>query len=281
MSNKKKEAFLESESGYMMPFAQAEDEDTQVLLPYGQQTNPLNGKEFNHTGVDFAVNGKELYAMATGIIVGVGQETVHENYIVAKYGNYEVTYGHIAEAYCTYGGKVKAGDVIARSGNILHLGVRLGGQYVDPAEFLAMVYANIQNLAALGIQTMPTVSLDGKEIHTKYDEDKDEILMMMQRWLPVYLTDLYSGRYASPKRIEAMLRNSLEQAAQKDYFYEKIPDVGNPLGLSSKSLPLVEKFQNLLLEDFLIYMASRHQVYPPSWSDSEKKNCPAWQQKKE
>lgn len=268
----KKEAFLESESGYMMPFAQSETEDTQILLPYGKQTNPLSGQEFEHQGIDFAVSGKPLYAMATGVIIGAGQEAVHENYIVAKYGNYEVTYGHIAEAYCPYGTKVQAGQVIAKSGNILHLGVRLGGQYIDPGEYLSMIYANIQNLAALGLQKMPTVDLDGKEIHTKYDDDKNEILTMMQRWLPLYLSDLTSGKYASPKRIEAMLRNGFQQAALRDYFFEKVPNVGNPLGLSSNSLPLVEKFQNLLLEDFLTYMATQHNVYPPSWNDGEKKN---------
>ena len=34
----------------------------------------------------FAIQNKPLYAIASGIVIGMGNEAVHDNYIVAKYG---------------------------------------------------------------------------------------------------------------------------------------------------------------------------------------------------
>lgn len=267
-----KDMLLESESGYMMPIELIEDEELPMTLGYGKQKNPKNGQEFNHLGVDFAVKDKALYAIATGTIIGAGQEAVHGNYIVAKYGKYEVTYGHLSEAYTPYGTKVTAGQVIAKSGDFLHVGVCFDGEDLDPMEFLSMVYANIQQLAAMGIKTMPSSKLGKKDVHTKYDESKDEILMMMLRWFSSYMNDLRTGKYVPPSRFEGNLRNMFTQAAAKNYFFEKMPDVSNPLGLSERSAPLAEKMQNLLIEDFLGYMVANHSMYPSNWDEQQKKN---------
>ena len=35
-----KEAFLESASGYMMPFSVEENEEVKIILPYGEQMHP-------------------------------------------------------------------------------------------------------------------------------------------------------------------------------------------------------------------------------------------------
>lgn len=273
MKQNYKDMLLESESGYMMPFPLNEDEELPTTLGYGEQKNPLTGRLFNHKGVDFAVSDKPLYAIATGMVIGAGQETVHGNYIVSKYGKYEVMYGHISEAYTPYGTRIKAGQQIAKCGDFLHIGVRFNGEDIDPMEFLAMVWANIQQLAAMGIKNQPTAEkLGDRTIKTRFDEDQDEILMMMMRWLPSYMNDLRTGSYIPPRRFESTLRNIFTQAASKNYFFEKMPDVGNPLGLTGRSAPLAEKIQNLLLEDFLGYMVSRHSIFPSSWDDQQKKN---------
>ena len=136
-----------------------------------------------------------------------------------------------------------------------------------------MVYANIQELAAMGIKAMPTSEkLGNKNIKTNFDDSQDEILMMLVRWLPRYMNDLRTGVYTPPQRFDAALRNVFTQAASKNYFFEKMPDVGNPLGLSSRSAPLAEKIQNLLIEDFLGYMVSNHSIYPSNWDEQQKKN---------
>ena len=216
---------------------------------------------------------KDLYAVATGIIVGAGQEAVHGNYIVAKYGKYEVTYSHVAEAYTPYGTEVKAGEKIALSGDFLHMSVRFYEDIIDPHDFLLMLWANIEQLSAMGLDKQPTTEkLGEKPIHTKYDMDKDEIMFMMLRWLPSYMNDLLTGAYTASARTENSLRNIYAKGAERNYFFEKLPDLGNPLGLTSRSLPLLEKVQNLLLDDFLGYLALKHNVFLPSWSESEKKN---------
>lgn len=273
MKNDYKEMLLESASGYMMPFPLEESEDLPQTLGYGEQTHPMTGEKFNHLGVDFAINGKPLYAIASGIIVGAGQDALHGNYIVARYGKYEVKYGHIDEAYTPYGTKVTAGQQIAKSGDILHLGVRFNGRDTDPMEFLAMVWANIQQLAAMGINNLPTEELPGtKAVRTSYESDRDSILMMMLRWLPVYMNDLRNGAYTPPQRTDDSLRNILTQAASKSYYFETMPSIGNPMGLSGRSAPLAGKIQDILIEDFLSYMALNHNMYPQGWGDEQKKN---------
>lgn len=48
-----------------------------------------------------------------------------------------------------------------------------------------MIWANIQQLAAMGINNAPTTEqLGSGKPKTLYDKEQDEILMMMMRWLP-------------------------------------------------------------------------------------------------
>lgn len=273
--NKKnyKDMLLESESGFMMPFSLLEDEELPITLGYGKQKNPATGEDFDHKGIDFAIQNKPLYAIASGFVIGMGNEAVHDNYIVAKYGKYEVTYGHISKAYKKYGMMINAGEEIAQSGDFLHVGIRFNGQDIDPMVFLSMIWANIQQLAAMGIQKQPTEeSLGTKNIKNSFDKDYVSILMLMLRWLPSYMNDLRNRAYNPPPRAEASLRNIFAQAASKNYFFESIPSVANPLGLSERSVPLVEKIQDILIHDFLSYLALNHNIYPETWDENEKKN---------
>lgn len=274
-SNKKpnyKDMFLESPSGFSMPFELKDEEELHVILPYGEQTHPKTGEKFNHLGVDLAVKDKELWALASGSIIGAGENAIHGNYIVVKYGKYEVTYGHISEAYTPYGTTVSAGDTIARAGDFLHLGVRFAGRDMDPMEFLKVIWGNIQQLAVMGIHGKKgDDNVQGRNIHTQYDAHQDEILMLMLRWLPEYMNELRNGSYAPSLGTESTLRNIFAQAARKDYFYEAIPSIANPLGFGGRAVPLIEKVQNLLIQDFLSYMFTRHSRVMPEMDENEKK----------
>ena len=97
MKQNYKDMLLESASGYMMPFPLEEKDNIQATLAFGKQNHPLTGEKFLHKGIDFPASDKPLYAIATGVIIGAGQDAVYDNYIVAKYGKYEVTCGHIAD----------------------------------------------------------------------------------------------------------------------------------------------------------------------------------------
>ena len=125
----------------------------------------------------------------------------------------------------------------------------------------------------MGITQQPTnEKLGSKKISTKYDNCQDEIMSLMLRWLPTYMNELHTQVYTPPKKMETSLKNILAQAADKNYFYESIPNLSNPLGLSERSAPLVEKIQEILIEDFLSFLAMRQGIYPSSWDETQKKN---------
>ena len=242
-----KDMLLESASGFMMPFEASEEEEVQVSLGFGEQKHPLTGEVFNHRGVDFITHGLPLY------------------------GKFEVKYGHLSEAYVQYGMPVYAGLQIAKSGDFLHFEVNYQGEALDPMEFLAMIYANIAQLEAMGMKGAYRLANMGVKVKTDYDADQEEILQMMLRWWAVYMNDIRLGRYAPSARMEQSLRNVFAQSADRSYFFETIPNYGNPLGLSSRGAPLASKVQNLLIGDFLNYMALRHDTYLSTWDDDVKK----------
>lgn len=267
----KKGLLLESASGFMMPFAAGEDEEVKITLGYGEQSHPFTGKKFFHRGIDVVCDGRPLFAVATGSVIGLGNDAVHDNYIIARYGKYDVKYGHIKEAVVGYGKPLVAGQQIAQGGDFVHIEVTYCGESIDASEFVGMLFSNMMLLAQMGIKGRYTLVNMDVDVKTDYEKDEDEIISMMLRWLPMYMNDLRTGNYVPSERTEVSLRNAYAQSARKNYFYEKLPDLSNPLGLSERSAPLVSKIQNLIISDFLSYMASCHNIYPSGWSDEEKK----------
>ncbi|MBQ9637919.1 MAG: M23 family metallopeptidase, partial [Prevotella sp.] len=252
-------------------FAASEEDEVQVSLGFGEQKHPLTGEKFNHKGVDFIAHDLPLFALATGTVVGVGTDAIHENYIITKYGKYEVKYGHVREAYANYGMPVVAGLQIAQSGDFLHFEVSHQGETLSPMDFLAMIYGNMQQLEAMGIKGCYRLANMGVKVQTDYDADQDEILQLMLRWWPAYMNDLRIGAYLPPARMEQSLRNVFAQSAERNYLFDTIPQIANPLGLSSRGAPLAGKVQNLLIGDFLNYLALRHNTYLSTWGDDVKK----------
>ena len=89
MKRYSQEMFLQSESGYCMPYS-AEECDPKPLLGFGEQKDPKTGKPFFHHGLDLTANGSKLLAMATGKVSGLGNDPVHQGYVKVRYGHYEV-----------------------------------------------------------------------------------------------------------------------------------------------------------------------------------------------
>jgi len=244
----------------------------EIMLDYGEQVHPMTGQEFHHSGIDFACQDKPLYAMASGTVTALGNDPVHGDFISIRYGKYDVKYGHISAAYVPYGAPVVAGQEVARSGQFLHLGVRFAGEEINPVDLLSVVYANYVQLEALGIKGSPQLVDYKVNVKTEYDKDNNEIVGMMLRYLPEYFTSLMEGTYVPSERFESSLRNTFNQLADRNYFYETVPTLGNPLGLSPRSAPFVSKIHSLLIGDFLAFMASRHNMYVPGWDEGQKKN---------
>ena len=265
------EMILLSDSGYCMPFEE-KDKEVEMTLGYGKQRHPKTGDTFFHHGVDFKAPHYLLSALATGRVTGLGNDAIHGIYQVIRYDQYEVTYAHLSNIFANYGQTVKAGQVVAVSADLLHMEVKYKGEELNPLEFLTMIYSNIKSLEHNGqiggIPHFVTLDLD---VHTSYDKDQKEIEDLMMRWFPDYMQDMASGVYALPEHTELALRNVFTMSAMKNYFYETLPSMANPLGMGHRSIPLAEKVQNLLIADFLNYLALRHQVFLSSMSMLEKK----------
>lgn len=253
------EMILHSDSGYCMPFAEPDGRDVSLSLGYGEQNHPESGEKFFHHGIDFDVRRYLLSAVASGVVSGVGNDPTHGICQTIRYGQYEVTYGHLSNVFAQFGRQVKAGQTVAMSGDLLHVGVKFKGEEMDPLEFLAMLYGNIKAMQEAGGDSAGGF-YDGAP-ETDYERDREEIERLMFRFLPLYMDDLRLGRYTVPEHTEQSLRNIFTTGAMKAYFYERMPSMANPLGLGQKALPLVCKVQNLLIADFLNYLALRHEVY--------------------
>ena len=234
---KKVELLLESASGFMMPFSADADQKVEVSLGFGEQKHPSTGELFNHHGVDFVAYHVPLFAVASGTVVGVGTDSVHENFIVCRYGPYDVKYGHISNVFVSYGMPVTAGQQVAQSGDFLHFEVSCDGVVLDPQEFVSSLYANIMLLESLGMKGKFRLANIGMNVHTDYDADEEEIMQLLFQYFPSYMNDIRAGAYAVPSRTEQSLRNIFAQSAQKSYFYETVPDLGNPLGLTGRASP--------------------------------------------
>ena len=135
-----------------------------------------------------------------------------------------------------------------------------------------MIYGNIRSLERrnAGMES-DDISAIAEGLHTRYDRDAEEIEELMLRFFPAYLTDLGSGTYTLPQRTEGALRNILTMASSRKYFFEAMPSMENPMGLGRRSVPLAAKVQNLLIADFLNYLALIHGTYLSTWDEGVKK----------
>ena len=261
---------LHSESGYCMPFAEPDGRDVSLSLGYGEQTHPESGEKFFHHGIDFGVRRYLLSAVASGVVSGVCNDPTHGICQAIRYGQYEVAYGHWSTVLAQFGRPVKAGQTVAMSGDLLHVGVRFKGEEMDPLEFLAMLYGNIKAMQEAGGDSAG--GFYDAAPQTDYEQDREEIERLMFRFLPLYMDDLRLGRYTVPEHTEQSLRNIFSLGASKHYFYETMPSMANPLGIGNRCMPLATKVQNLLIADFLNYLAMRHQVYLSTMDEVLKKN---------
>ena len=271
------ENILRSSSGFEMPFVQDGDNVYPTLM-YGDQKHPSTGARFFHHGLDFGVRLTPLLAVATGTVSSIATDADRGVTLRVRYGCYEVSYCHLSNVYANFGEEVKAGQTVALSGNMLHMSVTCDGEEIDPMEFLEMLNANIEVIAGNGVaqEGFEFVPPSGSRI-PDYDMDEEGIERLFVRYLPAYLADIQTGRYTVPERTELSLRTVLQKASDKRYYYERIPALSNPLGVGPRAVPLANKVQNLIIEDFLNYLTQRQGVNLSSSAPEKKKSpSPAW-----
>ena len=118
---------------------------TRVTSDYGWRIHPTLGVNKFHNGVDMAApGGSPILAAYDGTVAAAGYSSTMGNYIYLNHGSGLVTiYMHASALYVSAGQTVSKGDKIAAvgttgrsTGNHLHFGVRLNGEYVSPWNYL-------------------------------------------------------------------------------------------------------------------------------------------------
>lgn len=116
-----------------------------VTSSYGTRTHPIFGTSKFHNGIDLAANYENVYSVLDGIVTETGWDPRGGgHYIKVKHFNrFETAYLHLSEIYYRAGENVKAGFIIAKSGNSgnstgphLHFSVKEFGKIINPAHFL-------------------------------------------------------------------------------------------------------------------------------------------------
>ncbi|MBQ6806693.1 MAG: peptidoglycan DD-metalloendopeptidase family protein [Lachnospiraceae bacterium] len=112
---------------------------------YGNRMHPTLGVQKFHNGIDLAAPaGTPILAAYDGDVVAAGYSSSMGNYIMIDHGDGLYTiYMHASALYVSKGQEVKKGQTIAgvgttgrSTGNHLHFGVRLNGNYVSPWNYL-------------------------------------------------------------------------------------------------------------------------------------------------
>ena len=120
-------------------------EYTRISSPYGWRMHPTLGVEKFHNGVDLAApGGSPILAAYDGEVVAAGYSSSMGNYVMIDHGDELYTiYMHATAIFVSRGDTVTRGEQIATvgttgrsTGNHLHFGVRLNGQYVDPMQYI-------------------------------------------------------------------------------------------------------------------------------------------------
>lgn len=136
---------------------------------FGIRRDPFSGHLKTHKGIDLQARYEEALSMFDGHIKATGNDAANGNFVVMQYGNYVITYCHLAKVWVRRNDLVFSGDPVGITGNTgsstgphLHITVRLNGELGDPYNLLVYIRDTKRSaVAALG--------LDEKKILTSND----------------------------------------------------------------------------------------------------------------
>lgn len=118
---------------------------TRISDEYGWRMHPTLHVEKFHNGLDLAApGGSPILAAYDGTVIAAAYSSSMGNYIMIDHGdNLYTIYMHASALYVSSGQSVVKGQKIAAvgttgrsTGNHLHFGVRLNGEYVNPWNYL-------------------------------------------------------------------------------------------------------------------------------------------------
>lgn len=117
-----------------------------VASSFGWREHPVDGGEKFHNGVDLAVNdGTEVLAFADGVVdyIGDNPDVYGKYFKISHAGGVSTFYAHCSQLLVSQGQTVKAGQVVARSGETgnatgphLHFEIKLDGTLINPLYYI-------------------------------------------------------------------------------------------------------------------------------------------------
>ena len=119
---------------------------SRITSGFGGRSSPTEGASTNHQGIDIgAPTGTDIVAAASGEVVVSTYSYSAGNYIMISHGGGVYTvYMHASKLLASVGQTVKQGQVIAKVGSTgystgphLHFGIRAGGTYVNPRQYVS------------------------------------------------------------------------------------------------------------------------------------------------
>ncbi len=123
-----------------MPVAQG-----YMVSGFGRRTDPINGRQAQHLGVDFDVPlGSDILAVAEGVVTYSGVRSGYGNTVEVDHGNgYMTRYAHNQSNLVEVGSRVRIGEKIAKVGSSgrstgphCHFEVWLNGRPVNPMVYV-------------------------------------------------------------------------------------------------------------------------------------------------
>jgi murein DD-endopeptidase MepM/ murein hydrolase activator NlpD len=121
-----------------------------VTSPYGMRVHPVTGVYKLHSGTDFGVAcGTPVGAALGGTVLQTGRDSAYGNRVVIQHGAIDgavvaTTYNHLESIAVREGQVVAPGSTVGFVGSTgystgchLHLELLVGGEFVDPAPWLA------------------------------------------------------------------------------------------------------------------------------------------------
>lgn len=119
---------------------------SRITSGFGGRSSPMEGASSNHQGVDIgASTGSAIVAAASGTVVISTYSYSAGNYVMLSHGGGVYTvYMHCSQLLVSEGQEVSQGQTIAKVGSTgystgphLHFGVRSGGQYLNPLNYVS------------------------------------------------------------------------------------------------------------------------------------------------
>ena len=119
---------------------------SRVTSDYGTRTSPTSGASTNHKGIDIGASyGADIVAAADGEVTSAGYSSASGNYVIINHGSgIRTVYMHASSLTVSKGDTVVRGQTIAKvgstgisTGNHLHFGVTVDGNYVSPWNYLS------------------------------------------------------------------------------------------------------------------------------------------------